>query len=95
MPLPETSGTMHRQYYSGPSESSVTHTATTIILSNDHKLSRLVAFRSSFGATIVRYRNPAPIPRETDKPVYPSWLSPASFTNKPNWTYEMGPVFHF
>lgn len=93
--IPSTNETIHRQYYSGPSGSSVTRTATTIMLSNDHKLSNVVAFRSSFGATIARYRDPVPIPRETDKPVYPTWLSADSFSNKPNWTCQVGPVFHF
>jgi hypothetical protein len=92
-PLPIES--IHRQYYSGPSESSITHTATTIMLSNDHKLSNVVAFRSSFGATIVRYRDPAPIPREIHKPVYPSSLSADSFSNRTDWTCQVGPVFHF
>jgi hypothetical protein len=92
--LPPGIDTIH-QIYSGPSESRVTHAATTIMFSNDYKLSRLLAFRSSFGATIVRYRNPAPAPPGIGTPPYLSWLSHDSFTNRPNWTCEMGPLFHF
>jgi hypothetical protein len=94
--LPQSIDTTH-QKYSEPSESSVTHAATTIMFSNDHKLSSLLAFRSSFGATIVRYRNPAATPADTDKPVFMSMssLSQDSFTNRTNWTCEVGPVFHF
>jgi hypothetical protein len=96
VPLPLSIDTPH-QKYSAPAESSVTHAATTILFSNDYKLSSTIAFRSSFGATIVRYRNLAPTPSGTDKPVYMtmSSLSQESFTNRANWTCEMGPVFHF
>jgi hypothetical protein len=96
VPLPHSIDTIH-QKYSQPSESSVTHAATTIMFSNDHKLSSLLAFRSSFGATIVRYRNPAAVPAGADKPAFMSMssLSQDTFTNRTNWTCEMGPVFHF
>jgi hypothetical protein len=92
--LPAGSDTID-QTYSGPSESRVTHTATTIMVSNDYKLSSRFAFRSSFGATIVRYRNPEPTPPGIGTPPYLSWLSHDSFTNTPNWIFEMGPLFHF
>jgi hypothetical protein len=92
--LPPSVHTIH-QTYSGPSESTVTHTAMTIMVSNDYKLSSRFAFRSSFGATIVRYRNPAPAPPGIGTPPYLSWLSHDSFTNTPNWTCEIGPLFHF
>ena len=92
--LPQSFDAIH-QKSSEPSESSITHATTTIMLSNDYKLSRLFAFRSSFGATIVRYRNPAPARPGIGNPPYLSWLSHDSFTNTPNWTCEMGPVLHF
>jgi hypothetical protein len=76
-------------------ESDVTHAATTIMVSNDYKVSSFFAVRSSFGATIVRYRNPVQTPAGIGKPPYLSWLSHDSYTNKPTWTCEMGPVFHF
>jgi hypothetical protein len=77
------------------SESSVTHAATTIMVSNDYKVSRMLAFRSSFGVTIARYRNPVQARQGVGKPPYLSWLSHDSFTNRPTWTCEIGPVFHF
>jgi hypothetical protein len=92
--LPPSIDTIHRTY-SGPSESTVTHTAMTIMVSNDYKLSSRFAFRSSFGATIVRYRNPVPAPPGIGTPPHLSWLSHDSFTNTPNWICEIGPLFHF
>jgi hypothetical protein len=94
--LPQSPDAAHQQY-SQPSESSVTHTATTIMFSNDHKVSRAFAFRSSFGATIVRYRDLASTSSGADKPVYMgmSSLSHDSFNNRTNWICELGPVFHF
>jgi hypothetical protein len=94
--VPVSIDTLYKEYVAS-SESSVTHAATTIMFSNDYKLSSTIAFRSSFGATIVRYRNLAPAPSGTDKPAYMtvSSLSHDSFTNRTNWTCEMGPVFHF
>ncbi len=80
---------------STPVEASVSHTATTIMLSNDYKISGSLAIRSSFGATIVRYRNAVRTPPGNGAPPYLSWLSHDSYTNKSTWTYEMGPVFHF
>jgi hypothetical protein len=77
------------------SEASVSHTANTITISNDYKISRSVALRSSMGVTIVRYRYAAvPLPGE-GKPPYLTWLSHDSYTNKSTWSYQMGPVFHF
>lgn len=77
------------------SESSISHTATTIMFSNDYKINDTFAIRSSFGSTIVRYRNPAQTPAGIGKPPYLSWLSHDSYTNRSMWTCEMGPVFHF
>jgi hypothetical protein len=67
------------------------------MFSNDHKVSRAFAFRSSFGATIVRYRDLASTSSGADKPVYMgmSSLSHDSFNNRTNWICELGPVFHF
>ena len=78
-----------------PSEVSVSHTANTITLSNDYKISRSVALRSSLGVTIVRYRNAVETPPGAGKPPYLSWLSHENYTNKSTWSYQMGPVFHF
>jgi hypothetical protein len=94
VPLPQNVDASH-QTYSGPSESQVTHATTTIMLSNDYKLSRRIAFRSSFGTTIIRYRNPVPTPPGIGTPPHLSWLSHDTFTNTPTWTCEMGPVVHF
>jgi hypothetical protein len=77
------------------SESSVSHTATTIMLANDYKINGRFAMRSSFGAIIVRYRNPVQAPPGVGKPPYLSWLSHDSYTNRSTWTCEVGPVFHF
>ena len=79
--------TIH-QIYSGPSESRDNHAATTIMFSNDYKLSRLVALRSSFGATTAASSDIGTPPKL-------SWLSHDTFTNTPNWTCEIGPLFHF
>jgi hypothetical protein len=77
------------------SESSVSRAATTIALSNDYKISRSVALRSSLAVTIVRYRNAVETPPGIGNPPYLSWLSHDSYTNKSTWSYQMGPVFHF
>jgi hypothetical protein len=77
------------------SESSVSRAATTIALSNEYKISRSVALRSSLGVTIVRYRNAVQTPPGIGNPPSLSWLSHDSYTNKSTWSYQMGPVFHF
>jgi hypothetical protein len=78
-----------------PSETSVSHTANTVMLSYDYKISHLIAWRSSFGVTLVRYRNLARTPPGFGKPPYLSFLSHDSYTNRSSCTYQMGPVFHF
>jgi hypothetical protein len=77
------------------SESNVSHTAMTIMLSNDYNINGRFAMRSSFGAIIVRYRNPVQAPPGAGEPPYLSWLSHDSYTNRSTWTCEVGPVFHF
>jgi hypothetical protein len=76
-------------------ESNITHAATTIMLSNDYKLSSLVALRSSFGVVIVRDRNAVQTSPGIGDVPYLSWLSHDSYTNRSTWTCEMGPVFRF
>ncbi len=75
--------------------STVSHAATTIMLSNDYKISKSVGLRSSFGVVMVRYRNAAKTPPGIGEPPYLSWLSHDSYTNRSTLTYEMGPIFHF
>jgi hypothetical protein len=94
VPSTQSIDTIH-QKYSEPSGSSVTHAATTIMFSNDYKVSTTLAFRSSFGATVVRYRNLAQAPEGIGNPPYLSWLSHETVTDRTNWICEMGPVFHF
>ena len=81
--------------YTEQPESTLSHEATTIMLSNDHKISNSVGLRSSFGVVMVRYRNAAKTPPGIGEPPYLSWLSHDSYTNKATVTYEMGPIFHF
>jgi hypothetical protein len=79
----------------GPSEMSVSHAATTIMLSNDYKFSRSIAWRSSFGITVVRYRNPLRTPPGFGSPPYMTFLSHDAYRNESACTLEMGPLFHF
>lgn len=84
-----------RQAYSKSREFSVTHTAASILLSNDYKINPRFAVRSSFGALIVRYRTQLRDPDYIGKPPYLSFLSQENFTNRTTWTWQGGPVFHF
>jgi hypothetical protein len=84
-----------RGSYEAPLEFSVTHTAASLLLSNDYKINRKFAIRSSFGATIVRYRTPERDPEGVGTPPYLSFLSKENFTNHTTWTWQGGPVFHF
>ncbi len=77
------------------SETSVSHTATTVMVSNDYKFSHSIAWRSSFGVNLVRYRNPLRTPPGIGNPPYLSFLSHDSYSNKATCTLEMGPLFHF
>jgi hypothetical protein len=92
--ISSTSDSSQSSYTERP-ESTVSHAATTIMLSNDHKISNSVGLRSSFGVVMVRYRNAAKTPPGIGEPPYLSWLSHDSYTTRSTWTYEMGPVFHF
>jgi hypothetical protein len=69
--------------------------AVTLIFSNDYKLSKTVALRTSIVDTIVRYKNPIEDPPGIGKPPYLSWLSKDEYTNKSNWSCETGPVIRF
>ncbi len=84
-----------RGSYQEPLEFSVTHTAASLMLSNDYKINRRFAIRSSFGATIVRYRTPTRDPEGIGKPPYLTFLSKENFTNHTTWIWQGGPVFHF
>jgi hypothetical protein len=78
-----------------PSDISVSHTATMVMLSNDYKFSRSIAWRSSFGINLVRYRNALQTPPGFGNPPYLSFLSHVTYSNKSTCTLEMGPLFHF
>jgi len=67
----------------------------TLILSNDYKLSKTVAIRTSIADTIVRYKSPIEDPPGIGKPPFLSWLSKDEYTNKSNWSAETGPVIRF
>jgi hypothetical protein len=92
--VPAHVSTIHGSYQA-PLEFSVTHTAAALLLSNDYKINRRFAIRSSFGATIVRYRTPERDPDGIGKPPYITFLSKENFTNHTTWTWQGGPVFHF
>jgi hypothetical protein len=84
-----------RGMYSEPLTYTVNHTAASLTLSNDYKINRTLAFRSSFGATIVRYRTTTRDPDGIGKPPYLSFLSHENFTNHTTWVWQGGPVVHF
>ena len=94
IPVPAHVDTAHRTYVAS-GELNVVHTAATILLANDYKLNRTVALRSSFGATVVRYRTAPKDPPYVDQIPYLSWLSPDSYTNHTTWIWQGGPVFRF
>jgi hypothetical protein len=87
--------TEHATVSSGISNDPEPSQMTTVMISNDYKFSRFVAWRSSIGTTLVRYRNPTRTAAGFGKPPYLSFLSHDSYTNKATCTLEMGPVFHF
>ena len=74
---------------------SATHSAATLLLSNDYKINRTIAFRSSFGATVIRYRTAVRDPDGIGKPPYLSFLSHENFANHTTWVWQGGPVIHF
>jgi hypothetical protein len=84
-----------RGTYSEPLTYTVNHTAASLTLSNDYKINRTLAIRSSFGATVVRYRTATRDPDGIGKPPYLSFLSHENFTNHTTWTWQGGPVVHF
>ena len=84
-----------RGTYAEPAEYTVNHTAASLMLSNDYKINRTFAVRSSFGATVVRYRTATRDPDGIGEPPYLSFLSHENFTNHVTWTWQGGPVFHF
>jgi hypothetical protein len=69
--------------------------AVTLIFSNDYKLSKTVAIRTSIADTIVRYKSAIEDPPGIGKPPFLSWLSKDEYTNKSNWSCETGPVIRF
>ena len=84
-----------RGTYIPKGELNVVHPAATILLANDYKINSIVALRSSFGATIIRYRTTPKDPPYVGKVPYLSWLSPDSYTNRATWIWQGGPVFRF
>jgi hypothetical protein len=94
IPVPAHVDTVHRTYVAG-GQLSILRPAATILLANDYKLNRTVALRSSFGATIVRYRTTPRDPPYIGEVPYLSWLSPDSYTNRATWIWQGGPVFRF
>lgn len=71
------------------------HTAVTLMLSDDLKVTRNFGVRYSFGDTIIRYHNPVEDPPGIGTRPYLSWLSKDEFTNRSNWVAEAGPVVRF
>jgi hypothetical protein len=86
---------LHNNYATQPTRISVTHAATSIVLSNDYKISSSLALRSSFGNTIVRYRDPKHTAPGTGTPPYLGWLAHDTYTNRGTWVCSTGPVFRF
>ena len=86
---------LHNTYPAQVTQSSTTHAAITLMLSNDYTINRFFAFRYSFGDTIVRYRSPIETPPGIGKPPYLSWLSHDNYTNRSEWTSQIGPVLSF
>ncbi len=84
-----------RGTYVASDQLNIVHPAATILLANDYKLNRTLALRSSFGATIVRYRTTPRDPPYVGQIPYLSWLSPDSYTNRATWVWQGGPVFRF
>jgi hypothetical protein len=71
------------------------HTAVTLMLSDDLKVTRNFGVRYSFGDTIVRYHDPVEDPPGIGARPFLSWLSKDEFTNRSNWVAEAGPVVRF
>ena len=69
--------------------------AVTLMFSNDYKLNKTVAIRTSIADTIIRYKSLIEDPPGIGKPPNLSWLSKDEYTNKSNWTCETGPVIRF
>ena len=69
--------------------------AVTLMFSNDYKLSKTVAIRTSIANTIVRYKSGIEDPPGIGKPPFLTWLSKDEYTNKSNWSAETGPVIRF
>ncbi len=69
--------------------------AVTLEFSNDYKLSKTVAIRTSVADTIVRYKSDIEDPPGIGKPPFLSWLSKDEYTNKSNWSAATGPVIRF
>ena len=69
--------------------------AVTLMVSNDYKLSKTVAIRTSIANTIVRYKSGVEDPAGIGKPPFLTWLSKDEYTNKSNWSAETGPVIRF
>lgn len=69
--------------------------AVTLMFSNDYKLNKTVALRTSIADTIVRYKSPIEDPPGIGKPPNLTWLSKDEYTNKSNWSCETGPVIRF
>jgi len=73
----------------------VWHTAVTLVLSDDLKVTRGFGVRYSLSDMIVRYKNPVEEPPGIGVRPYLSWLSKDEFTNRSNWSAEAGPVLRF
>jgi len=73
----------------------IQHTAGTLLLANDYKITRNFAMRTALGATVVRYRTAVEDPPGIGKPPYLTWLSHDNFTNHTTWVWQGGPVVRF
>jgi hypothetical protein len=82
-------------YASQPVRVNTTHATTTAMVSNDFSVNRYISLRSSFGATVTRYRSPIETPPGIGKPPYLSWMSHDNYTERAVWTTQFGPVLNF
>jgi hypothetical protein len=78
-----------------PATGDINHLAWNLAISGDYRIARSLAFRTTFGNTIVRYRTEQPDPPGIGTPPYLSWLSHDNYINRGNWYFEAGPVFRF
>ena len=95
MTVPSPVDPLHMVYPAPLTHLSVSHPASSVMFSTDFHVNRFLAVRSTIGDTLVRYRVPSQIPQGIGKPPYLSWLTHDEYTNKSEWTTQIGPVIRF